>query len=87
MKNNFILFDESSKTKLLEVMDKAVDSNGLIVEKSNPIQKVKTKEGNNITKEEFAGVRKGSEIFIKNDLNSILDLADLMEIDATQGNS
>lgn len=79
-KENVVLFDESSKKKILEIMNKDIDSDGFIIERgSNPIQRVLTKEGEEIKITEFAGVRKGSEIFIKNDINSILDLADLID--------
>ena len=78
-KENVVLFDEDSKKKLLEIMDKFVDSEGFIVEKDNPTQRVLTKDGEEIKFTEFAGVRKGSEIFIKNDIDSVLELADLIE--------
>lgn len=78
-KENVVLFDEDSKRKFLEIMNKSVDSEGFIVEKDNPTQRVLTKEGVEIKFTEFAGVRKGSEIFIKNDIDSILELADLIE--------
>ncbi|MFH1365585.1 MAG: hypothetical protein ABIH28_03310 [archaeon] len=79
MEEQFILFDEQSKETLLEIMKKSVDSEGFIVEKDNPTERVLTKDGEEIKLEEFAGVRKGSEIFIKNDINSILELAETFE--------
>jgi len=77
-KENIVIFDESSKIKLLELMNKSVDSEGFIIEKNNPTQRVLTKDGEEIKLSEFAGVRKGSEIFIKNDINSILELSDIV---------
>jgi hypothetical protein len=79
MDERFIVFDEQSKKALLEIMKKSVDSEGFIVENDNPTERVLTKEGEEIKLEEFAGVRKGSEIFIKNDINSILELAETFE--------
>lgn len=76
MQENIIIFDESSKQSLLRIMNKSVDSQGFIVEKENPSERVLTKDGEEIKLEEFAGVRKGSEVFIKNDINSILELAE-----------
>lgn len=76
MQENIITFDESSKQSLLRIMNKSVDSQGFIVEKENPSERVLTKDGEEIKLEEFAGVRKGSEVFIKNDINSILELAE-----------
>jgi hypothetical protein len=76
MQENIITFDESSKQSLLRMMNKSVDSQGFIVEKENPSERVLTKDGEEIKLEEFAGVRKGSEVFIKNDINSILELAE-----------
>ncbi|HLD55023.1 MAG TPA: hypothetical protein VJB35_02060 [Candidatus Nanoarchaeia archaeon] len=76
MQENIIIFDESSKKSLLRIMNKSVDSQGFIVEKENPSERVLTKDGEEIKLEEFAGVRKGSEVFIKNDMNSILELAE-----------
>jgi hypothetical protein len=76
MQENIITFDENSKQSLLRIMNKSVDSQGFIVEKENPSERVLTKDGEEIKLEEFAGVRKGSEVFIKNDINSILELAE-----------
>ena len=79
MEDNIIVFDEKSKRNILEIMNKAIDSKGFIVEKENTSERVLTKDGEEIKFEEFAGVRKGSETFIKNDLNSILELAETFE--------
>jgi len=78
-KDSVIIFDEESKLKILEIMGKVIDSDGFIVEKSDNTQRVLTKDGEEIKLSEFAGVRKGSEIFIKNDINSILELSDIIE--------
>ena len=78
-KENIVLFDESNKSKILEIMNKSIDSQGFLVEKTDKTQRVLTKDGEEIKFTEFAGVRKGSEIFIKNDINSILELVDLVE--------
>ncbi len=78
-KDNVVVFDESSKAKLLEIMGKSIDTEGFIVEETDLTQRVLTKDGEEIKFSEFAGLRKGSEIFIKNDINSILEIAELIE--------
>jgi len=45
MQENIIIFDESSKKSLLRIMNKSVDSQGFIVEKENPSERVLTKDG------------------------------------------
>ena len=69
-----ITFDESAKIDILSYLDKAIDSEGYIVEKNNPSQRVLTFEGEEILLEEWGGVRKGSEIFFKKNLISLMRL-------------
>ncbi len=76
MIKDVITFEESAKMKILSSFDKSVDDEGYIVEKENPTQRVITPDGEEITFEEFAGIRKGSEIFIKSDLISLMNLSD-----------
>lgn len=76
METNVVLFDKDSQINLLRVMGKTQDSEGFIVEINKPSQRVLTKRGEEIKFNEFAGVKTGSEEFIKNDINSILELAD-----------
>lgn len=66
-----ITFDESAKLDILEFLNKTV-KDGLIVEKNTPSQKVLTFDNQEITLDEFGGVQKGSEVFIKNDLISVM---------------
>ncbi len=70
-----ITFDEKSKSEVLDILDKAVDASGYIVEKDNANQKVLNIDGEEVKIEEFAGIRKGSEVFIKNDLPSLMELS------------
>lgn len=67
-----ITFDKSAKMFILDVLDKAVNEEGLIVEKTNSNQKVLTPDGEDISVEEFGGTKKGSELFIKRDLASLM---------------
>lgn len=79
MKTNVVLFDKDSQEKLLQIMGKSRDSQDFLVEIGNPTQRVLTKRGEEVKFGEFAGVKTGSEEFIKNDINSILELADSLE--------
>lgn len=70
-----ITFDSSVKKDILDFLDKTVNKEGFIVEKQNPEQKVLTFDGQEISLEEFGGVKRGSEVFIKNDLVSLMRLS------------
>ncbi len=74
-----ITFEESAKEKILSIFDKTIDSEGFIIERDEPTQRVITQDGEEIVLEEFAGIRRGSEIFIKSDLTSLMNLADQLE--------
>lgn len=78
MKNAYIslTFDRSAAPFVLDVFDKTVDAEKYVVEKSDTNQRVLTPKGEEIRMGEFAGVRKGSEIFIKSDIDSLIDAAD-----------
>lgn len=75
MKLGTIRFDESAKKDVLELFGKTVDSEGYIVEKENIKQRVLTKKGEEIHIEEWAGVVKGSEEFVKSDTFSLIEIA------------
>lgn len=72
-------FDESIKKEILSFLDKKVNDNNLIVEKEKPSQKVIAFDGEEVSQEisleEFGGIQKGSEVFIKNDLISVMRLS------------
>lgn len=71
-----ITFDTSLKNEILSCFGKTIDQEGYIVEADNPSERVITPDGEYITLDEFAGIRKGSEIFIKSDLPSLIELMD-----------
>lgn len=73
-----ITFDVSLKEEMLSCFGKTIDDEGYIVEKDHPDQRVITLDGNPITLEEFAGIRKGSEIYLKSDLPSLIELLDTL---------
>lgn len=74
-----ITFDSSVREDVLKGFDKKVNKDGIIVEQSNPEQKVLAQDGEEVNIQQFAGVRRGSQIFIKSDLPSILRLADIIK--------
>lgn len=78
MENNKIkiTFERSAAQIVLDLFGKSIDSERCLVEKDNPAQRVLTPEGEEIRLREFAGLRKGSEIFIKKDLSSLIEAAD-----------
>lgn len=69
-----ITFDgsESAKRVILALIGKKVDEEGYIVEISSG-DRVVTPQNEELTLENFAGVRPGSEVFITNDLPSLLE--------------
>ncbi|HLZ14550.1 MAG TPA: hypothetical protein VKQ34_01010 [Candidatus Saccharimonadales bacterium] len=71
-----VTFDQALRDFVLDAFDKKVDESGYLVEKSNPEQRVLSKDGQQIPKEKFAGIRKGSEIYIKSDLLSLIELCE-----------
>ena len=76
MLEKVITFDNSVKPDILDFFGKMVDDNGYIVEKGNASQKILTPDGDELKIEEFAGIKRGSEVFIKSDLMSLINLAD-----------
>lgn len=71
-----LTFDVKLKELVLEAFDKIVDTDGYIVEKNNPTQRVLSSDGEEIMLNNFAGVKKGSEVFIKSDIISLIELCD-----------
>lgn len=71
-----ILFDAPIRKFILDTFGKSVNSDGLVVEKNKPKQLVLTPNGEEIDVNQFGGIKKGSEIFIKSDLISLINLYD-----------
>jgi hypothetical protein len=71
-----VTFDPSAADFVLDLFDKVVANDGYIVEKSRPDQRVLTPSGEEISHEEFAGVRRGSDLFIKSDIASLIEASD-----------
>lgn len=71
-----VTFTRTTQDFVLDAFDKTKDSEGYLVEKSNPSQRVLTKDGEEINENYFAGIRKGSQVYIKSDLVSLMRLCD-----------
>ena len=70
-----LTFDESIKEDILDIFDKSIDGEGFIVEKSDSNQRVLSEDGQEVNIKEFGGIKKGSEVFIKKDLISLMRLS------------
>lgn len=79
MKLSKVTFSISAREDILELYGKSVDKEGFIIEKDKPSQRVLTPIGEEIQINDWAGIRKGSEAFIKNDAFSLIDLAKKLE--------
>lgn len=67
-----LTFDDSVRKEILNTFNKDINEEGIIIEKDNPSQKVLSIDGEEISADEFGGIKKGSEVFIKNDLISLM---------------
>jgi len=79
METRKVTFDSDSKNYVLDILGKTVDMNNYIVEKNDPSQHVFSPNGEPVTLDDFAGVIKGSLVFVKKDLPSIIELADKLK--------
>ena len=70
-----VSFDAGARNFILDAFGKTV-RNGFVVEKTKPGQKVLTPRGEEIPVKDFAGVRKGSAIFVKSDIVSLVEAAE-----------
>jgi hypothetical protein len=73
-----ITFDTSARGFVLDAFGKC-EQNGFVVEKSCPDQRVLTPRGEEIPSKEFAGIRKGSAVFVKSDIVSLIEAAKAIE--------
>ncbi|MFH1664515.1 MAG: hypothetical protein ABH986_06995 [archaeon] len=71
MSNIKITFDKSAKKEIFDLLGKDVDKDGYIVEKENPSQRVLAFDEQEIKADEFGGYKKGSEIFIRDNVVSL----------------
>jgi hypothetical protein len=73
-------FDNSDAAKraILELLGKSVDDEGYIIEIKTG-ERVVSPTNQEVALSNFAGIRKGSEIFITNDLPALLEQAEYIE--------
>ncbi len=78
MKSNIkpkLLFTEKSLPLILEAFGKSINEDGIIIETATG-EPVLTPEGEEIEAKKFGGLKRGSEIFIKDDLFAIMNLTE-----------
>lgn len=74
MKNVRITFDASAQEFVLDAFGKTIQD-GFVVEKRDTDERVLTPRGEEIPAKEFAGVRRGSTVFLKSDIVSLIEAA------------
>jgi hypothetical protein len=72
-----ITFDRGAVDFVLDTFGKKIQG-GFVVEKSDPKQRVLTPRGEDVPVSELAGIRKGSAIFVKSDIVSLIEAAEAM---------
>lgn len=70
-----ITFDEELAPDILSAFGKSIDKDGYIVESSTG-EKVPSKDGSEVKLAEFGGIIKGSEIFLKSDIASLINFVE-----------
>ena len=75
-----VLFNDSDEAKklVLAIIGKTVDDEGFVVEMATG-ERVVTPDKEELTLENFTGVRPGSEVFFTNDLPSLLEQAEYIK--------
>ena len=71
-----ISFEKNAKLEILDALNKAIDSEGYIIEKNKPNQRVFATDGDCIEVQDLAAITSGSLEFVKNDIDSLIKLAD-----------
>lgn len=69
-----ITFDTSVNNLILDLFDKTTDDDGFVIEKNN-LERVLTFDGRELPAKDFGGIQKGSEVFIDNNLVSLIKLS------------
>lgn len=69
-----LLFSDKALPLILEAFGKSINSEGFIIDETG--EPVLTPEGETVLAKNFGGLKKGSEIFIKDDLYSLINLAE-----------
>jgi len=70
-----LLFTEKAIPLILEAYGKSINDDGIIIDTKTG-EPVYTKTGELIPISNFGGIKKGSEIFLKDDLGTIINLVE-----------
>lgn len=70
-----ILFTDKSLPFILEAFGKSINEKGIIFETATG-EPVLTPDGEEIEASKFGGMKKGSDIFLKDDLYTIMNIAE-----------
>lgn len=76
-----VVFDthEKSRKLVLKAFGKGIGNDNMVVEANNTAQRVLTPRGDEIPLDEFAGVVHGSTVFVKSDIDSVLEIVDRLK--------
>lgn len=78
-KKKFVItFDDELTPDVLSAFGKSIDKEGLIVETASGIR-VPAKDGGEIGIAEFGGIIKGSEVYLKSDIASLINYVESRE--------
>ena len=78
-KKKFVItFDDELTPDILNAFGKSIDKEGFIVETATGI-KVPAKDGGEIRVSEFGGIIKGSEVYLKSDIASLINYVESRE--------
>ncbi len=75
--DKIITFNNSAKKDILASFNLSVNSNDYIVEKDND-KLVLSPEGEPVKLRDFAGIKKGSLLFFKSDISTLISLSDIL---------
>lgn len=70
-----ITFARSTRSIILNMFGKTIDDEDYIIDNKTK-ERIQTLNGEEIHIEKFGGIRKGSEIFLKSDLPTYIEIAD-----------
>lgn len=76
-----VVFNKGAQDFLLSALNKSIDSDGYIIDNTNG-KKVPSLDGTYITGDEFAGVVKGSELYVKSDIVSLIEASDRVKAES-----
>lgn len=70
-----ILFTEEALPFILGAFGKSINENGIIIDNSTG-EPISTPEGEELTRSQLGFIKKGSELFLKDDILSIINIVE-----------